>query len=75
VTFTHAKKRDEAAGEERTREGALISTMREAPPAFHLLAKPTEAVCNLDCSYCLCLSKDMLYPTVHAANAGHGREV
>ena len=23
----------------------------EAPPAFHLLAKPTGAVCNLDCSY------------------------
>jgi hypothetical protein len=22
-----------------------------APPAFHLLAKPTGAVCHLDCSY------------------------
>jgi uncharacterized protein len=27
----------------------------EAPPAFHLLAKPTGAVCNLDCSYCFFL--------------------
>jgi uncharacterized protein len=36
--------------------------MPEAPPAFHLLAKPTGAVCNLDCAYCFFLSKEMLYP-------------
>jgi uncharacterized protein len=30
--------------------------------AFHLLAKPTGAICNLDCSYCFFLSKEMLYP-------------
>ena len=30
--------------------------------AFHLLAKPTGAVCNLDCEYCFFLSKEMLYP-------------
>ncbi len=37
--------------------------MRTAPPrAFHLLAKPTGAVCNLDCTYCFFLSKEMLYP-------------
>ena len=34
----------------------------DAPLAFHLLAKPTGAVCNLDCSYCFFLSKEMLYP-------------
>ena len=34
----------------------------DAPAAFHLLAKPTGAVCNLDCSYCFFLSKEMLYP-------------
>src|SRR5512142_1640804 len=34
----------------------------DAPPAFHLLAKPTGAICNLDCSYCFFLSKEMLYP-------------
>ena len=39
-------------------EGVVSS----APPAFHLLAKPTGAVCNLDCSYCFFLSKEMLYP-------------
>ncbi len=33
-----------------------------APPAFHLLSKQTGAVCNLDCSYCFFLSKEMLYP-------------
>ena len=29
---------------------------------FHLLAKPTGAICNLDCTYCFFLSKDALYP-------------
>ena len=29
---------------------------------FHLLAKPTGAICNLDCKYCFFLSKEMLYP-------------
>jgi uncharacterized protein len=34
----------------------------ETPAAFHLLAKPTGAQCNLDCDYCFFLSKEMLYP-------------
>jgi uncharacterized protein len=40
------------------------ATVRLAPtgPSFHLLAKPTGAVCNLDCAYCFFLSKEMLYP-------------
>jgi uncharacterized protein len=33
-----------------------------APRAYHVLAKPTGAVCNLDCSYCFFLSKEELYP-------------
>lgn len=33
-----------------------------APPSFHILAKPTGAICNLDCKYCFFLSKEMLYP-------------
>ncbi|MCO5316341.1 MAG: anaerobic sulfatase maturase [Solirubrobacterales bacterium] len=33
-----------------------------APRAFHLLAKPAGAQCNLDCDYCFFLSKEMLYP-------------
>jgi uncharacterized protein len=33
-----------------------------APPYFHMLTKPTGAVCNLDCKYCFFLSKETLYP-------------
>lgn len=36
-------------------------TAQNAPPAFHLLAKPTGSICNLDCKYCFFLSKEMLY--------------
>jgi uncharacterized protein len=36
--------------------------MRELT-AFHVLAKPTGATCNLDCKYCFFLSKDALYGT------------
>jgi uncharacterized protein len=33
-----------------------------APPYFHMLTKPTGALCNLDCKYCFFLSKETLYP-------------
>ena len=33
-----------------------------AQPAFHLLAKPTGAICNLDCAYCFFLDKEVFYP-------------
>ena len=33
-----------------------------APPGFHLLAKPSGSTCNIDCTYCFFLSKDALYP-------------
>jgi uncharacterized protein len=36
--------------------------MTEAAGYFHVLAKPTGAVCNLDCTYCFFLSKETLYP-------------
>jgi uncharacterized protein len=36
--------------------------MNSNPRAFHLLSKPTGARCNLDCTYCFFLSKEMLYP-------------
>ena len=32
------------------------------PRSFHVLVKPTGAICNLDCTYCFFLSKEMLYP-------------
>lgn len=33
-----------------------------APQSFHIMAKPTGAICNLDCKYCFFLSKEALYP-------------
>jgi uncharacterized protein len=33
-----------------------------APPAFHLMAKPSGSTCNIDCTYCFFLSKEALYP-------------
>ncbi|WP_292519469.1 anaerobic sulfatase maturase [Methanoculleus sp.] len=33
-----------------------------APPAFHVMAKPTGARCNLDCAYCFYRTKEGLYP-------------
>ena len=33
-----------------------------APPGFHVMAKPRGAICNLDCSYCYYLDKKELYP-------------
>ncbi|MGA9140828.1 MAG: anaerobic sulfatase maturase [Methanocella sp.] len=32
------------------------------PSAFHVMAKPTGARCNLSCDYCFFLHKDRLYP-------------
>jgi len=36
-----------------------------APDAFHVMAKPTGAICNLDCRYCFFLEKEQLYPGSH----------
>jgi uncharacterized protein len=41
---------------------APLTTPAGAPPAFHLLAKPTGAICNLDCAYCFFLDKEVFYP-------------
>jgi len=32
------------------------------PIPYHVLSKPTGAICNLDCAYCFYLSKEKLYP-------------
>lgn len=31
-------------------------------PGFHIMAKPTGPICNLDCRYCFYLEKENLYP-------------
>ena len=40
----------------------MLNIPTNAPPSYHVLAKPTGAICNLDCEYCFFLSKEMLYP-------------
>jgi uncharacterized protein len=40
----------------------MLTLPKNVPPAFHLLAKPTGAICNLDCQYCFFLTKEQLYP-------------
>lgn len=37
-------------------------TAANANIPFHLLSKPTGAICNLGCKYCFFLSKEALYP-------------
>jgi uncharacterized protein len=39
-----------------------VAAQGRAPSSFHVLGKPTGAICNLDCSYCFFLSKEELYP-------------
>ncbi len=43
------------------RPGSGSSTAAWSPPAVHVLAKPTGAICNLACSYCFFLDKELLY--------------
>ena len=38
-----------------------MSTSTRLPQAVHILAKPTGAICNLGCSYCFFLDKELLY--------------
>ena len=40
-------------------------TNENLPPRIHVLAKPTGAACNLNCSYCFFLNKERLYPGSH----------
>ena len=36
--------------------------MNNIPPRIHVLSKPSGATCNLACSYCFFLDKELLYP-------------
>ena len=42
--------------------GNPVAAISTTPTSFHVLAKPTGAICNLDCKYCYFLSKEVLYP-------------
>ena len=50
-----------AANEVRADPSGKTETMTTFP-GYHVLAKPTGPICNLDCEYCFFLSKEMLYP-------------
>jgi uncharacterized protein len=39
-----------------------MTERKDLLPAFHVMAKPTGAKCNLECDYCFFLKKDRLYP-------------
>ncbi len=44
-------------------ESPVLSQIpKNAPKSYHILAKPTGAICNLNCQYCFFLSKEELYP-------------
>src|SRR5271167_749247 len=39
-----------------------MAATASAPARFHVMAKPTGAICNLDCTYCFFLGKETFYP-------------
>jgi len=53
-------------GAPSTAPRADVPVVRPAAPTasrpIHVMAKPTGAICNLDCSYCFYLDKESLYP-------------
>jgi uncharacterized protein len=58
---------NEAAGSTESLPASAVPAQpstwpKGAPPGVHVMAKPTGAVCNLDCKYCFFLSKETLYP-------------
>jgi uncharacterized protein len=51
-----AARPDAAAAPERSHRPLTATS------AFHVMAKPSGPICNLDCEYCFFLSKEALYP-------------
>jgi uncharacterized protein len=43
-------------------KNSVVSVNSVADTSFHIMAKPTGAVCNLGCRYCFFLKKERLYP-------------
>jgi uncharacterized protein len=52
----------QAAAMDTSSSSSSTSNQGNGPAYFHVLAKPTGAVCNLNCTYCFFLSKEALYP-------------
>ena len=51
-----------ALGRRATTPELPVDRPPTAPIGFHVLAKPSGPICNLDCSYCFFLEKEALYP-------------
>jgi uncharacterized protein len=34
----------------------------QSPSNYHIMAKPTGSICNIECDYCFYLEKHKLYP-------------
>ena len=49
-------------GRRATTPALPVDRPATAPIGFHVLAKPSGPICNLDCSYCFFLEKEALYP-------------
>lgn len=47
---------------EQQLQDAARSVAEKAVAPFHILAKPIGPICNLDCTYCFYLEKEVLYP-------------
>ena len=60
MTALAADDRDEGRGA-ATGQGQALP-LQDAPPYFHVLAKPTGSACNLACKYCFFLAKEEFYP-------------
>jgi uncharacterized protein len=43
----------------------MLQREMKTAEGVHLMAKPTGAICNLDCSYCFYLEKESLFPKRH----------
>jgi uncharacterized protein len=41
---------------------SILTERASGPASYHVMAKPTGPLCNLDCSYCFYLEKEKLYP-------------
>jgi len=39
-----------------------LNNYNTIPSSFHIIAKPTGPLCNLDCTYCFYLEKENIYP-------------
>ena len=52
-----------------------IELIKPVPPpashGFQIMAKPTGAICNLDCVYCYYLKKEDLYPEAKSFRMEH----